>query len=222
MPSTGILPNAGLPRGFFAANPQKESLDWQYRCFSRPSLNQSRGPPTYDRSEPRDAKYPIAFGAYIGFLLGALLDDVHKRYLKARLEQASKRLSYWESVLPDDDVLETMYHWSDDPAVTAADAVTPSYRPLLYKKDIRILVLLPARSRDDDIHVHIGHMSLESKAIEFEALSYTWGDPNPRDLIYVSGKPVYVRRNLANALRSLRSHTQLHLLWVDDLCIDVR
>jgi hypothetical protein len=55
--------------------------------------------------------------------------------------------------------------------------------------------------------------------LAYVALSYCWGDPTDLTTITVNGTAIQVRRNLAAALKALRSHRQL-VLWADALCID--
>lgn len=102
----------------------------------------------------------------------------------------------------------------------ALKSTSTKYRPLLYKKDIRLLVLHPADNRDNDIHFHLKYVSLESPHPKFEALSYAWGDPTPMRTIYESNEPVTVRQNLFLALRHLRYSDDYRVLWIDTLCID--
>lgn len=61
----------------------------------------------------------------------------------------------------------------------------------------------------------------------FEALSYVWGDPTPRDNLYirdahdaVARSKIPIASNLSSALRHLRSRTSPRLLWVDAVCIN--
>jgi hypothetical protein len=64
--------------------------------------------------------------------------------------------------------------------------------------------------------------------VDFEALSYTWGDDTfGEDAIVVDGpadSPVATRlrldSNLSTALRHLRHATNPRILWIDALCID--
>ncbi|KAF2175585.1 HET-domain-containing protein [Zopfia rhizophila CBS 207.26] len=58
---------------------------------------------------------------------------------------------------------------------------------------------------------------------DFEALSYTWGDPSLVSQIVVNGIVWDVPRNLASALRILRDLPETKVgmsYWVDALCID--
>jgi hypothetical protein len=94
------------------------------------------------------------------------------------------------------------------------------YRSLLYKNDVRILVLHPSRHPYDAIHYSLEYIYLENDHKEFEALSYTWGDPTPVRIVYDSGEPVRIPENLFSSLRALRYSETDRVLWVDSLCID--
>lgn len=54
----------------------------------------------------------------------------------------------------------------------------------------------------------------------YEALSYTWGDPDKKVDITVNRKPFWVTVNLKTALRYLRYADRPRLLWVDAICIN--
>lgn len=61
--------------------------------------------------------------------------------------------------------------------------------------------------------------------IQYEALSYTWGDPKDKDrpLIYISEHPTSslpVTRNCFNALKALRQRVRPRNLWIDAICIN--
>ena len=87
-------------------------------------------------------------------------------------------------------------------------------------REIRLLVLLPKPHPEDNrIQCKLLVSSLYS-APEYEALSYTWGNPDNFNFrIWVDDVLVPVRRNLLCALRVLRRDIE-RLLWVDALCIN--
>lgn len=84
---------------------------------------------------------------------------------------------------------------------------------------IRLLTLLPARNLDDDLRCEINHTNLEEKP-EFEALSYTWGNPKEVVPLLLHDQTFHVTENLASALRRLRYAQEPRVLWVDALCIN--
>lgn len=54
----------------------------------------------------------------------------------------------------------------------------------------------------------------------YTALSYTWGSEENKTSIKFNGQKRNVTRNLAEALRHLRSPTDQMMLWIDQLCIN--
>jgi hypothetical protein len=57
--------------------------------------------------------------------------------------------------------------------------------------------------------------------LEYEALSYEWGDASNADTdILINGKEVQIRQNLRIALWHLRPKNRKRCLWIDAMCID--
>ncbi|KAJ4296384.1 hypothetical protein N0V90_006429 [Kalmusia sp. IMI 367209] len=56
----------------------------------------------------------------------------------------------------------------------------------------------------------------------YTAVSYTWGEDAPTDLIYINAQPFHVRRNLWSCLYYMGQDSEAPLthLWVDAICID--
>jgi hypothetical protein len=84
---------------------------------------------------------------------------------------------------------------------------------------IRVLHLLPANSRLDDIECVLHVVRLVDNPV-YEALSYTWGDESHRRYISVNGQRFSITSNLWAALRYLRHTSETRCLWVDAICID--
>ena len=55
---------------------------------------------------------------------------------------------------------------------------------------------------------------------EYHALSYTWGDPTPTELVLLDGKYLGITANCAAALRRLMRGKGGMLIWVDSICIN--
>jgi hypothetical protein len=84
---------------------------------------------------------------------------------------------------------------------------------------IRLVLLLPG-DFNDNIECHLLHASLDSE-LSYEALSYTWGDPEILRPVLLEGEPFPVTENLYDALRHLRlKKNEVRYLWIDALCID--
>lgn len=94
-------------------------------------------------------------------------------------------------------------------------------------KQFRILKVLGGR-RGSPLKCELLHHDLpgdlnQRPAVEYEALSWTWGEEKEIDYIEISGQPdrqFPVKPNLKVALEHLRHHTQPRNLWVDFVCID--
>lgn len=86
---------------------------------------------------------------------------------------------------------------------------------------IRLLILEPAKNINDPVRCVLQVVTLEeAETLNFDALSYTWGDENQRKLIQISGVEVSVTLNLQEALVHLRDEQKYQRLWVDAVCID--
>lgn len=105
---------------------------------------------------------------------------------------------------------------------------------------VRLLILRQGKD-DDNIHVDLTDVPFERLGrIEFEALSYNWGDDAAKDPIWVQDlkrriqpmetfrqvvnqylrRKMYIKYNLFKALYHLRQKDRDILLWVDALCIN--
>jgi hypothetical protein len=62
--------------------------------------------------------------------------------------------------------------------------------------------------------------SEQDNAPDYQALSYTWGEPDPTHSIDVNGNPFEVRENLFFALLEIRRPEKDITLWVDAICIN--
>ena len=101
---------------------------------------------------------------------------------------------------------------SSVPSFYKYQALTPS------RSQVRLVILSPGQL-SDDIHCCLVHSLLDSKP-QYEALSYTWGDPYPKKSILVSNKAFEVGVNLETALRYLRDPYRYRTLWIDAICIN--
>lgn len=94
-------------------------------------------------------------------------------------------------------------------------------------QSIRLVDILPGK-KDDDVFVSIGVHHLSAVAMEYEALSYVWGDPKPERYIFVSKVDsgihsklkVPVGPNLHDALLSLRHEKSSRRIWIDAICLN--
>lgn len=94
------------------------------------------------------------------------------------------------------------------------------YQPLdTTKNEIRLLHIAPGQHDDDQITCTFSLASLDIN-IEYEALSYVWGDFKNMPSVNLGGHQVQVTKNLHSALRHLRVPNRERILWIDALCID--
>lgn len=100
------------------------------------------------------------------------------------------------------------------------------YKPLAFntskKQHIRVVHLFPAANIHDEIQCSLVSTSLGSNIlnIQYEALSYVWGNPNDRKAIRLNGHIHHVTANLFDALQHLRSKDETRTLWIDAICIN--
>lgn len=95
------------------------------------------------------------------------------------------------------------------------------YQPVASSEgEIRLLILLPAASHQDDLHCELKTVKLSERP-SFEALSYTWGSIGKADEIRLNGnRKLQVWENAGVALRRLRLPKKARHLWVDAICIN--
>ena len=97
------------------------------------------------------------------------------------------------------------------------------------RREIRLLVLLPASTPQDEMQCDFRIVSLDPTsekcpaphALQYELLSYTWGESIANRTITLCGQKGFkVTDNLYAALVRLRRPATNRILWVDGLCID--
>ncbi|KAF2159177.1 hypothetical protein M409DRAFT_30316 [Zasmidium cellare ATCC 36951] len=92
------------------------------------------------------------------------------------------------------------------------------YEPLANaSKQLRLLQFTPAHP-GDEVGVEMSTWSL-SNAPPYMAVSYTWGDPEPKPIM-ISGQSVDVRWNCFYALYQARFHYPDGYVWIDSICIN--
>ncbi|KAL2063698.1 hypothetical protein VTL71DRAFT_5503 [Oculimacula yallundae] len=102
---------------------------------------------------------------------------------------------------------------------------TPSYiySPLEGIDAIRLLIIEPGQP-DSDIHCRLIHTTLSECHDDifkhYTALSYVWGDPSQKRVIFVDTRPFEVTSNLYDALHDIRDKEHSLRLWADAACVD--
>lgn len=96
-----------------------------------------------------------------------------------------------------------------------------TYVPLKLSNEIRLVRLLPSENRESNVRCIITHTKL-SEGMDFEALSYVWGNNVLSSRIATDKGIVKITKNCLSALRDLRHTSASRLLWIDAICINQR
>jgi Heterokaryon incompatibility protein (HET) len=116
----------------------------------------------------------------------------------------------------------------EGPFEPEVEAILVNYRTWdreLYSKlclnrfSIRLVGILPG-SPGDDVSVYMDVHPLNEVAMQYEALSYVWGNPEPAKIIFVNKVEVHVNPNLYEALISLRQRDSTRRIWIDAICLN--
>ncbi|KAK6071048.1 heterokaryon incompatibility protein [Seiridium cupressi] len=95
----------------------------------------------------------------------------------------------------------------------------PIYAPLVSSQSQIRTIILHSGQFNEDVQCSFHIVSLDGN-LEYEALSYIWGDPTVTQPVIVDGNEMQVTTNLKAALRHLRSDQKPRTLWVDAICIN--
>lgn len=96
-----------------------------------------------------------------------------------------------------------------------------SYRDSLHGHEIRVLRLEPASSSDSEIKCSLGKKPLSTQwPLNYEALSYNWGNTANDEKIWVNAQLCSVTTNLKSFLQHRRQSQNFVDLWIDALCIN--
>lgn len=93
------------------------------------------------------------------------------------------------------------------------------YSTSLPENDIRLLTILPSTETNAPIACELRQHAV-IQAVDYEALSYVWGDPNDLVPITCNGVSIQITRKLQNALWRLRDATTSKTIWADALCMN--
>ena len=85
--------------------------------------------------------------------------------------------------------------------------------------EIRLLLLHPGGASDKLI-CSLLYASLNDSTLKYEVVSYTWGEPQPAEIIELEGLPFSIRPNLGSFLYQVRGEDSARLIWVDAVCIN--
>ena len=116
---------------------------------------------------------------------------------------------------------------ADDPVSQPRSIAQPSptkffeHEPLDHSQpSIRLLRISPILSAEGLIQCSMTHTTTDDAP--YHCLSYTWGEPEPRQPVLIDGKYFYVQPNLFEFLKVIRADTArtAHQYWIDAVCID--
>ncbi|KAH6684414.1 heterokaryon incompatibility protein-domain-containing protein [Halenospora varia] len=92
--------------------------------------------------------------------------------------------------------------------------------PLENERSIRLLVLQPAKNKDQHLFCEIMHASLDEPPF-YEAFSCTWDSEIPQAFLTCpDGSQILATLNCEAALRRLRFLPRPRCLWVDAICMN--
>ena len=102
------------------------------------------------------------------------------------------------------------------------------YRPLETSETIRVIVLQPARNHNEPLDCNIIHQDRREILLNirdeqhFEAVSYTWGNPELSCKIVCDEKSAFlnITHNVDSFLRHFREESSVRYLWVDAICLN--
>lgn len=112
------------------------------------------------------------------------------------------------------------------PSPSSSDETAFTYKPLSAEADTRLIELEPAPDASSPLQCHIAELCLSSDdLVEYEALSYTWGEPEFTETLHViedqyKTSIVKITANLSDALQRVRLSDRKRMLWVDAVCIN--
>lgn len=103
---------------------------------------------------------------------------------------------------------------------TVSHVIPYTYEPLPEGDFIRLMHLQPALVVDAPLRFTFAIGHIDSLVAQYEAISYTWGEPRLDLPLHIDDTCTMVTRNLDKALRRLRLPTTSRILWADAVCIN--
>lgn len=96
------------------------------------------------------------------------------------------------------------------------------HAPLSSENSIRVLDLLPASNRRAPLECHVRQVELADSItqLDYEAVSYVWGEAKGAWPLLCDGRELLVTKNCHDALLQLRKKGKPRTLWIDAICID--
>ena len=91
------------------------------------------------------------------------------------------------------------------------------------RREIRLLVLpagCDSASGIDVLTCTMKHTSLDDQELQYETISYVWGDSSQRAPISVNGRMTDTTAAAVRALKQVRRVDEERIVWIDAICID--
>lgn len=91
----------------------------------------------------------------------------------------------------------------------------------LASNELRLLSPLPG-ANNGNLRFKVSHVRRD-RAPQYTAVSYTWGDGQPTEVIYLNGQAFHIRLNLWSCLHYLSLYARNGIwkyMWVDAICIN--
>lgn len=85
---------------------------------------------------------------------------------------------------------------------------------------IRLINLECSSNESADIHFKLQDYTLGDGCLEYETLSYVWGDSSDCISVWCNGRVLDITRSLSLALQALRNAQERSLIWIDQICIN--
>ncbi|OAL55801.1 heterokaryon incompatibility protein [Pyrenochaeta sp. DS3sAY3a] len=111
--------------------------------------------------------------------------------------------------------------------VSSNFSTTYVYTPLQTHRHIRVLEIVdsePNLETSPSLIYSLVQFELSSDDVplDFEAISYTWGDPVRVSGLHIQGQNTHIglTANLTEALPHLAKHSKTKRLWIDQLCVN--
>ncbi|KAF2671209.1 hypothetical protein BT63DRAFT_210492 [Microthyrium microscopicum] len=92
------------------------------------------------------------------------------------------------------------------------------YKTLEHEDSIRILSIKPGTG--PDIHCDLVETRLSCLSVDYEGLSYVWGNPGETEYLHFPTGSIKVTQNLCTALRHLRHSDKERRIWADAASIN--
>jgi hypothetical protein len=100
---------------------------------------------------------------------------------------------------------------------------TYNYSPLSKEGHIRCVRLVPGKDITEPIRCELIPLRLEAQSYgtyPYSALSYAWGNPEKKKVVYIGQDTLPVTDNLYSALLHLRNPYIERILWIDAMSIN--